>query len=271
MYVGIDIGGTKTLVAVFAEDGTLGQTVKFPTNDNYQRFLSDLKVQAKSLDTKDFSAGASGVAGVINRDKGIVITCGNLSWHDEPIKQDLEAIFNCPFVIENDAKAGGLAEAEFISDEFKNVLFVTIGTGIGTTYIINGKIDLSLGDGGGRAMMIEYEDKIQPWEEFASGTAIVKKYGKRAADITDEATWKEIAHALSLGFLDLLGVVSPDAIVIGGGVGSHFDRFDSFLETELKQYENNILKIPPLLPARNPEQAVIYGCYQLIKQHEKAA
>lgn len=269
--MGIDIGGTKTLLAVFDEAGNLGQTVKFPTNDNYQQFLKDIEDQAATLDTRQFTAGATGVAAVLNRDQGLVVACGNLSWRNVPIKRDLETIFGCPFTLENDAKAAGLAEAVFVSEEFKNVLFVTIGTGIGTTYIVNGKIDLALGDMGGRGMMIEYEDKIQPWEDFASGTAIVKRYGKKASEITDLAVWKEIVQAISLGILDLLGVVNPDVIILGGGVGAHFDRFGSLLETELKQYENQLLKIPPLRPAKNPEQAVIYGCYQLIKQHGTTA
>lgn len=271
MYMGIDIGGTKTLLAVFDEAGQLGQTVKFPTADNYQQFLEELKVQSGSLDAKEFTAGATGVAGRIDRTNGVIIKCGNLSWENEPIQKDLESIFGCPFVIENDAKAGGLAEAVLVSDEFKNVLFVTIGTGIGLAYIANGKIDLDIIDSGGRGMMIEYEGKVQAWEDFASGTAIVKRYGKRAADITDQATWQEVVHAFSLGILDLLGVVQPDAIIIGGGVGSHFDRFGDLLKAELKQYENDLLKIPPLLPAQNPEQAVIYGCYELIKQHAATA
>lgn len=269
MYLGIDIGGTKTLVAVFDEAGNLGQTVKFPTADNYQQFLADLQTQTANL--AKFTAGATGVAGRIDRQTGTIIKCGNLSWENEPVKQDLEKIFGCPFIVENDAKAGGLAEAVNVSTEFKNVLFVTIGTGIGLAYISNGKIDLDVVDSGGRGMMIEYEGKVQSWEAFASGTAIVERYGKRAADITDEATWKEIVHAFSLGILDLLGLVAPDVIIIGGGVGSHFDRFGSLLEAELKQYENNLLKIPPLRPAKNPEQAVIYGCYQLITQDGKAA
>lgn len=269
MYIGIDIGGTKTLVAVFDDAGNLGRTVKFPTADNYQQFLEDLKAQTANLG--NFKAGASGVAGVLDRENNLLVNCGNLSWKNVPLKQDLETLFDCPFVVENDAKAGGLAEAIFVADEFKNVLFITIGTGIGTTYIANGNIDLDFGDRGGRGMMIEYEDKVQSWEDFASGTAIVQRYGKKASEITDEATWKKIAHAFSLGILELVGVLDVDVVIIGGGVGSHFDHFGSLLETELKQYENNLLKIPPLRPAQKPEQAVVYGCYQLIKHYGKTA
>lgn len=269
MYVAVDIGGTKTLLATFTEDGKLTQSIKFPTNDDYQQFLQDLKGQADSLTEKQFSAGATGVAAVLDREKDLLVICGNLPWKNEHLKSDLEAIFNCPFTVENDAKAGGLGEAMLVINDYKKVLFVTIGTGIGTTYIMNGKIDLGLGDGGGRAMMIEYEDKIQPWEEFASGTAIVKRYGKRAADITDQATWQQIVEAFSLGFLDLLGVVNPEVIIIGGGVGSHFDRFGDLLESELKKYQTELLQIPPLRPAQNPEEAVIYGCYHLAKDHDR--
>lgn len=272
MYVAVDIGGTKTLLATFSDNGQLVQSTKFPTNgEDYQKFLDDLQAQANELSADQFTAGAAGIATVLDREHGLLTGGGNLSWRDEPIKKDLEAIFSCPFAIENDAKAGALGEAIFVMDDYKKVLFVTIGTGIGTAYIVDGKIDLGLSDAGGAGMMIEYEDKIQPWEKFASGTAIVERYGKRAADITDPATWQKIVEALSLGFLDLLGVVNPDVIIIGGGVGSHFDQFGDLLEAELEKYQTELLRIPTLRPAQKPEEAVIYGCYQLAKNHAGSA
>jgi glucokinase len=271
--VAVDIGGTKTLIAVVSAEGIIEQEVKFPTADNYQQFLKDFAVHLKELGDQTFEGGAAGVAGRLDRDNGLLIKCGNLSWHNEPLEADLERLVGCPFAIENDAKVGGLGEALPLINEFKNVLFITIGTGIGIAYTANGIIDTRIADGGGDVLLLEHEGKVQPWEDFASGSAIVQKYGKKASDISDPTAWKTITHNLSLGILDLIASLSPDVIVIGGGVGSHFDKFGEQLEKELKQYQTELLTIPPIRPAQHPEEAVIYGCYNLIQQrlHGKAA
>ncbi len=268
MYLGIDVGGTKTLIALLSTEGVIEQQVKFPTSDDYQQFLKDVATNLQSLGEHSYKAGAAGVAGRLDRQTGTVIKCGNLSWQNEPLQEDLERIAGCPFVIENDAKAGGLAEAILLLDEFKNVLFVTIGTGIGLAYIANGLIDLKIIDGGGRSLMIEHEGTIQAWESFASGSAIVRQFGKKASEITDPTTWKVITHNLAIGILELLATITPDVIVIGGGVGAHFDQFGELLQQELERYQSDLLTIPPLRQAQHAEQAVIYGCYELIKQHD---
>jgi glucokinase len=113
--------------------------------------------------------------------------------------------------------------------------------------------------------MLPYKGKLQPWETFASGKAIFERYGKRAEDIHDEATWKAIVRDLSLGFVELIAVTQPDVIVIGGGVGSYFERFHKLLTDELRQYVTPLVKFPVFHQAKRPEQAVIYGCYDLAR------
>ena len=61
---------------------------------------------------------------------------GNLPWQDVPIAKDVESIIHCPTMIENDAKLAGLSEAMLVKD-YRRVLYVTIGTGIGTAIIID--------------------------------------------------------------------------------------------------------------------------------------
>ena len=55
-------------------------------------------------------------------------------------------------------------------------------------------------------------------------------------------------------------------IVIGGSVGTYFDRYGKFLEAELKKFETPLVKAPALRGAARPEEAVIYGCYDYAKQ-----
>jgi len=266
MYLAVDIGGTKTLLAAFDESGQAVKEIKFPTPEKYDDFLSELENQIKELDVEDFQAACVAVPGRIDRDHGRIISCGNLGWKNESIQAEVEDLIHAPVAIENDAKLAGLSEALLIIKEFKKTLYITISTGIGVGLIINGVIDTSIGDRGGKGVLLEHNGKIMPWEDFASGRAIVSKYGKKANEITSQDDWKAIVKDLSLGIIDLNAILEPDVIVIGGGVGASFGKFGRLLVEEIKQYETPMQSIPPIIGAKRPEEAVIYGCYELVKE-----
>ena len=266
MYLGIDVGGSKTLVAVLSEDGQVTASQKVPTPAVYEDFLKQLQQTVASLSTEPFKAACVALPGRLDREHGTVLRFGNLSWKNVPIKADAERLFNCPTMIENDAKLAGLSEANLIIKDFKRVLYITISTGIGISIITNGVIDQNVGDRGGDSMIIEHDDKLMPWEDFASGKAIKERYGKLASEINDPAIWQEIAPDLAIGILDLVSVLEPDVVVIGGGVGTHFQKFEQPLLAALKAHETPMMLIPPIVRARRPEEAVIYGCYDLLKE-----
>lgn len=267
MYVGIDIGGTKTLVAVLSDDGVITEELKFPTPLSYDDFLKDLKSTLNKLNTKDFKAGGLAMpATVMDRDNGIGVSYGNLPWRNVPVQHDVEAILNCPLVIENDAKMAALSEAMLLKDEFKSVLYVTVSTGIGYGLVKNCEIDENVGDGGGRVIMLEHDGQMMPWEEFASGHAIVKRYGKKAKDIKDSGTWKRISSDLAKGLIHLIAIAEPEVIVFGGSVGNYFERFNKFLEEDIKSYAIPLIDMPKLIKAQRPDEVVVYGCYDLAKQ-----
>lgn len=264
MYLGIDIGGTKTLAAVLNDQGDIQEVRRFPTPKVYTVFLKELAINVASLSTKSFAAGCVAAPGTINRQKGIALDFGNLPWHDIPLKTDLQKALGCPIVVENDANLAGLSEARLLP-QYDSVLYVTISTGIGTGIITKGHIDPEMADSEGGHIILEHNDRLQKWESFASGKAIVRRYGKRAGEITSRAMWKAISRDLALGLYDLIAFIQPDAVVLGGGVAAHMDRFKDLLEVELKRFETPLTPIPPILQARHPEEAVIYGCFELVK------
>ena len=228
MYLVVDIWGTKLLVAAFDDSGKIQKSAKFPTPKDYQEFLSTLKQLISGLLVNNFTSGAVAIPGLLDRSSGIVKGLGNLPWQNKPIKTDVEQIAGCPIIIENDAKAAGYSEAKLLGDKYKKVVYVTIGTGLGVAVIINGQIDPSYKDMEGGHIMVEHDGKLQRWESFASGRAIVERFGAKAADITDPATWQIIAHDLGKGIYNLIAIAQPDVVVIGGGVGSHFEKFGEF-------------------------------------------
>lgn len=265
MYLGIDVGGTKTLLAILDDNGVIVESQKFPTPQDYQEFLIELAKTIDQFTTKEFQAVGIGVpATLINRETGIDISFGNLAWRNVSIQQDVERITHTPVVVENDAKLAGLSEAKLRPD-IPKLLYITVSTGIGYSLIVNQTIDPNIGDGGGSLMIFEHKGKLVPWENFASGKAIVKTFGLKAHDITDENSWKIIAHNLSLGFMELIAVTEPNIIVVGGSVGVYLDRYIKPLSQELKSLETPLMKIPKIEAARRPEEAVVYGCYDYAK------
>lgn len=267
MYAAIDVGGTKTLVAVFTNNGEVKQEIKFPTPEKYDDFLTTLAATVAELEYDDFRAGAIAVPGVLDRKNGVALTLGNLEWKNEPIQADVEKIFKCPFIIENDAKLAGFSEALLLKDKYKKVLYVTISTGIGIGLTENGVIDMSVSDTGGHQLHLEYRGERTTWEKLASGSTMVKKYGKRASEINDQKTWKEISDRIAVGLVSLIALIQPEVIVLGGGVGSHFTKkFKPVLIPILKKYESPMMPIPPVVQAKRAETAVIYGCYELAKR-----
>lgn len=268
MYLAIDVGGSKTLLAVFTHDGKVSAEAKIATPKNYKNFLDEVKEAADVLSSKHtFDACCCAIPGLVDRRHGIGITFGNLAWHNVPIKEDLHRLLaHTPVLVENDANLAGLSEARFVHQKYKRVLYLTVSTGIGDGFITNGKIDLDLADSEAGQMVLSYEGKLQKWEDFASGRALYAKTGKLASELHDEAAWKDFVKGLAAGIGELSAILAPEVIVIGGGVGAHFHKFGQFLDEELQKYENEMVRIPPIIKAHRPEEAVIYGCYEFIKQ-----
>ena len=265
MYLGIDIGGTKTLIASLDGRGVIQESVKFPTAQDYGTFLNDLARSVVTLSSKEFAACGIAVPGRLDTKKQIGIVFGNLPWRNVHLKSDIHRMIRCPIVLENDANLAGLSEAMLLKDKYSRVLYITISTGINIGFIVNQHIDSDIAPEAGDIVM-ERHGKLETWEHFASGKAIVRRFGKRASDINDETTWRKIVHDFALGIADLIAIVQPEVIVIGGSVGVYFEKYGKFLKEALRQFETPLTPTPPIVKAGRPDQAVVYGCYDLARQ-----
>lgn len=271
MYLAIDIGGTKTFVAAITNDGKIAEQIRFVTPKEYEDFITELAATIGKLSTKDFIATGVGAPGKIDRERGVALAFGNLPWRNVHIRDDIQHITKTPVALDNDANLAGLSEAMLLKN-YQKVLYITVSTGIGTGFIVDQTIDPTLADSEGGKMLLEYDGKLEQWERFASGSAIVKKYGKRASEINEEKVWKAIAYNISLGVINLIALFEPDVIVIGGGVGTHYKHYGHYLDQYLQSDATPLVKIPKIIQAQRPEEAVVFGCYDLAKaQYGKAA
>jgi len=109
--------------------------------------------------------------------------------------------------------------------------------------------------------VFEYDGKLREWESFASGRAIKHTYDAYARDIKDRHVWNQIADKISRGFLVLVPAVKPDVIVIGGSIGTYFERYEKQLQHILTRRLSAEFTPVDIRQSVHPEQAVIYGCY----------
>ncbi len=268
MIIGLDIGGTKTLLAIFAENDTMLEEVRIETNKDYDIFMKDLTAQARKLNTSKAKIACAAVPGLLDRKRGVVVALGNLPWKNKPIAHDLSQALGVQHVyIENDSKLAGLAEALHIANEYKRVLYLTISTGIGGALVVNGKlvkevIDMEIGKS-----PLLHEGKMQPWEEFASGRAFFNKYEQKAVDVKDPKIWAEFAEYINAGLGVVCAAYQPEAIVFGGGLGQRLNRFKEYLGPYLQANLHPIVRQPKALLATHFRgQSVIYGCYAYAKE-----
>lgn len=267
MYLAIDIGGTKTLLAVFSTSGEMLEEHQFLTRPSYSNFLKDLEAELIKLKGYKISACCCSLPGIIDRKHGIGTVLGNLKWHNVPVLKDLKNLLDITAIyIENDGNLAGVHEATFFKNKYQKILYLTVGTGIGDAMIVGGKLDEDFLDGEAGQMVLSHAGKLEKWEDFASGRAIVRRFGKRAAEIDDPDIWRIYAAELAQGIAAEVAPFKPEIVIIGGGIGTHFAKYGKFLNDELKKYENKMVKMPQVIQADKPEEAVVYGCYDYIRQ-----
>lgn len=262
MLVAVDTGGTKTLVASFNRNGTLGEQIKFPTPQDPAEYTKALRSLLKETYSKEHvDAIVVALPGIVKN--GVAIWCNNLKWSNFDAAKALRGVLgdHVPVLIENDANLAGLGETRMLKHTPYQSLYVTVSTGIGTGVTTEGHIDPGLRYSEGGRALIEYDGVVREWEDFASGQAIYKAYNKFARDITSKRTWDQIADRISRGFLAVIPIMQPDVIIIGGSIGTYFEKYAPQLENILKEKLPAHIPCPKFIQAKYPEQAVIYGCY----------
>ncbi len=269
MIVTVDVGGTKTLIADFNSEGNLGQKMLFATPKNVDEFFDTLleTLQNTYPGGDQIDAICIALPGLINDQ--VLESAPNLGWKKVDVKARLASSYKCPIYIQNDANLAGLGETRSLAVIPALSLYLTISTGIGSGITLHGQLDNSLNRSEAGHMQLEYDGKIRDWESFASGRSIYETYGKYARDITSERTWKQIADKISRGFLVLIPALQPDIIIIGGSIGTYFDRYKQPLQVILNEHlkTTGAIIMPKIIQAQHPEEAVIFGCYYYAVHH----
>ncbi|QWZ06357.1 ROK family glucokinase [Nocardioides panacis] len=266
LTVGIDVGGTKIAGGVVDEQGHILATARRESpatdTDAIEHAIEELVAELRS--EHEVVAVGVGAAGFVDSRRSTVLFAPNLAWRDEPLRADLEKRIDLPVVIENDANAAAWGEFTFgAGEDVQDTLLVTVGTGVGGGIVLNGS--LHRGAFGVAAeighMRVVPDGRICGcgnrgcWEQYASGTALVRdtkeqaRQGSliarslldRAGGVVDDISGPLITEAaregdtfareqlaslgkwLGEGIASLTAVLDPAVVVIGGGVSEAGD------------------------------------------------
>ncbi|MDO5480475.1 MAG: ROK family protein [Candidatus Saccharibacteria bacterium] len=109
MYLAVDIGGTKTLVALFSQRGRVVRRHKFKTSWQKERFVRELVLVLKQFAKAPLKAVVVAVPGVVQ--KNCSVRLGNRDWGNFSLVEDLQRLFDCPIYFENDANLAAVYES----------------------------------------------------------------------------------------------------------------------------------------------------------------
>lgn len=239
----------------------MNASIKFPTPADPKEYVTVLREMVRTHYGHDkIEAIVLALPGIVK--DGVAIWCNNLGWANFAAVKELHDLLpGVPLLVENDANLAGLAETRALNPVPLSSLYITVSTGIGSGIITNGSIDPGLRLSEAGRALVEYNGRVQEWESFASGQAIVKVYKKFAKDITSKRTWRQIADRISRGLLPIIPVVQPEVVIIGGSIGTYFSQYGDSLREILSEHLPSHIPCPKIVRAQHPEEAVLYGCY----------
>lgn len=254
MYLAIDIGATKTLIALFSGRGRVVRRRKFPTARSQREFVATLLTEVQRLRPRNVDAVVVAAPGVVQ--KNYTVRLGNRDWGDFDIVTPLKKLFSCPIWLENDANLAALYEADGLPGR---TVFLTFSTGIGGGIVENGRLVRGVFEPGHEVYL--YRGKAAEWEDIASASALEKAFGvKYATDLRKREQLREVAERVYLGLPDIARRKHPDQIILGGPLGKIFRLY--------VRYVPKLRGVTYRRPKR-PNESVIYGAYLYAKQREK--
>jgi len=254
--IGIDIGGSK-INAILTREGKIFHRVKSQTPKNRKEFLKKLDSAVDHLISatgkKNILGIGCGVAGTLDVDKGIILKSPNISFlNGFDIKKWLERKFSCEVKIDNDARSFTRAEYLFGAGRgYKNIVGMTLGTGIGGGIIINGKMIYGINGSTGEVGHMILNSKFPACAEASAGRQIpnskpedfeslagikglrrlgftnsLKTYQlAKSGDKKAKKAFEELGRHLGVGLANLINILDPEIIVIGGGLSGAYKFF----------------------------------------------
>ena len=311
--IGIDVGGTNVKIALVDTKGKIVYSNSVPTRaemgyeytvNNIKQAIYDLLKETK-LTTKDIEGIGFGFPGQVDYKAGIVRNAPNIpGWVEVPIAKLIEDEFKVPTRVDNDVRCAALGELKYGAGKgCENLICITVGTGIGSGLILNGKLVRGASNAAGEIGHIKLQMNDGPicgcgdtgcLEAFASGPSIVAmaeeyiKGGKstkfremasggqitpyivceaaKAGDPVAQRIFTIMGEYIGIGLASVVNLLNPERIIIGGGVADAGDLLLAPLTETLKKRAMKIAgSAVEVVPAQLGNTAGVIGSSLLIE------
>ena len=268
MKIGIDLGGTNMRVGL-TDGATLVNSViePCPAKETEEVVLNQLKRQIAQLMSADVTGIGIGVPSVVDSVRGIVYNVANIpSWKEVHLKEQLEKEFGIPVAVNNDANCFALGVWKYGEGKgTRDMVGLTMGTGIGSGIIINGQLYNGVNTGAGEIGSLPFKDA--DYEFYCSSRFFSHlhgdtgaNFGKRAqaGDAEAIAVWNEFGQNVGELIKAVLFTYAPEAIIIGGGIASAFRLFEAPMRASLESfpYPANVAATR-IMPSTLPNAAIL--------------
>ncbi len=311
--IGIDVGGTNVKIALVDTKGKIVYSNSVPTRaemgyeytvNNIKQAIYDLLKETK-LTTKDIEGIGFGFPGQVDYKAGIVRNAPNIpGWVEVPIAKLIEDEFKIPTRVDNDVRCAALGELNYGAGKgCENLICITVGTGIGSGLILNGKLVRGASNAAGEIGHIKLQMNGGPicgcgdtgcLEAFASGPSIVAmaedyiRGGKstkfremasggqitpyivceaaKAGDPVAQRIFTIMGEYIGIGLASVVNLLNPERIIVGGGVA---DAGEILLTPMAEALKKRAMKIAgaavEIVPAQLGNTAGVIGSSLLIE------
>jgi glucokinase len=231
VLVGLDIGGTKIMVASADPEGNILQRVRTATSTSLEADLANIdRMITKVAANEEILGMGAAIGGPLDWEQGIVSPLHQPAWRNVPLKAMMEARWNCRFQVDVDTNVAAIGEYRWGGLFAERFLYLTLSTGMGGGFLIDGKIyrgqDGAHPEVGHQSIhfrcsnpsAVQCECGVSDClEALVSGNGIRRIYGKSAEALNPEE-WQEVAYNLGQGLRNMAALYAPNVIRIGGGV-----------------------------------------------------
>jgi glucokinase len=296
-FLGIDIGGTNIKIAAVAEDGTVVRRGLIETlaGQGPSRAFTRVHSAAQSLAPDGVNGVGIGCAGLVDEGRGTLTASPNLKkWERAPLARLASSHFSVPVLIQNDATCAAYGESIVRGARGRDLVLITLGTGVGGGIVMNGHIVRGVSGFGGEIghMTVDPDGPLCHCgshgclEAFAGSYAIVRaarerlRGRRRPETLTSFAVFKAAGDGepwaretirvagerLGIAIAILLNTLNPATIVIGGGVSAGFRLLEPHVKRMVKRHAfKETIRAARIERARLGNDAGVVGAAMLVR------
>lgn len=281
IFGGIEMGGTKMVCAIGNENGEILEQTRIPTRDP-ETTLSDIVnyYKNKNIDSLGIASFGPVDLNIDSNTYGYITETPKPGWRNTDVVGYFKKELNIPIGFDTDVNAACLGEVMYgAGKNYKNVIYGTIGTGVGFGVYLNGELLHGLmHPEAGHVIIEKHKDDIfdgccpyhkNCFEGFASGPSIEKRWGKPAEELYDNHKVFEMeAFYIAEGLCNCIMCYSPEKIILGGGV-MHNEKLYPLIRKNVLELLNNYISKKEIInsidsyivkPMLNDKQGIIGAC-----------